>query len=111
MVLKPRTDKTDDPTHFGEVRQAGSKGILVDQNGRSVYYISQINQTYYSFVRSNGLHVPATFKASKRGPSFPVHSLELKSSWMIVPVGTPVANFFTIDAQINPLKCKNGEAV
>ncbi|MCA1684732.1 MAG: hypothetical protein LC745_01850 [Planctomycetia bacterium] len=110
MMLKPRTNKTEDPTHFGEIRQAGSKGILVDQKGRSVYYLSQVNQTYYTFIRSNGLHVPDTFKAKAPGLSFPVHSLELKSSWMVVPAGTTANGFFTIAAQINPLKCKNGEA-
>jgi len=110
LMLKPRTDKTDDPTHFGEIRQAGSKGILVDQKGRSVYYLSQVNDIYYMFIRSNGLHLPDVFKTKAPALSFPVHSVELKSSWLIVPDGEKAVGFFTTTSQVNPLKCKKGDA-
>jgi hypothetical protein len=110
IQLRPRVGKTGDPTEFGEIRQAGSKGVLVDPRGRSVYYFSQVNDTFYTFIRSNGLYLPDTFKAKAPGLSFPVHSLELKSSWWVVPQGEDAAGFFTIPAQINPLKCKGGEA-
>jgi hypothetical protein len=108
LVLKPRTIQTQGPTSLGDILQANSRGILVDQNGRSVYYASAINDVFFDFVRTNNLFKMAGYDAASPTLNFPVGSLELKSSWMVVPDGQVAPSFFTTKAQINPLVCNDG---
>ena len=83
LVLKPRTIQTQGPTSLGDILQANSRGILVDQKGRSVYYASAINDVFFDFVRTNNLFTMAGYDAASPTLNFPVGSLELKSSWMV----------------------------
>lgn len=111
LLLVPRSAKSSGTTEFGEINQAGSRGILVDQTGRAVYYASHVSTTYYEFVRKNKLYLKSEYvKSGKANPglNFPVKSVELKSAWRIVPAGAKADNFFTTTALIHPLACKDG---
>ncbi len=105
LVLKPRNAQTKGPTSLGDVLQATSRGVLVDQKGRAVYYASAVNDVFFEFVRTNNLFKMSGYDAAPATMNFPVDSLEVKSSWMIVPDGTTLSNFFTTKAVINPLVC------
>ena len=107
LVLKPRNTQTQGPTSLGDVLQANSKGVLVDQKGRAVYYASAINDVFFEFVRTNDLFKMSGYNVASSTMNFPVDSLEVKSSWMIVPNGTTLPNFFTTKATINPLVCSD----
>ncbi len=84
VATMPRVAKSDDPTLLNEVNQAGSLGIMVDPHNRAVYYSMYVNQTFYDFVRENGLYDPDTFYQASDTLDFPVGSLELKASWKIL---------------------------
>ena len=110
LVLSPRTTETSTPTDLDDVIQAGSRGMLIDQRGRSVYYISHVNKTYYDFVRTKKLYTLPGYLAAPADLNFPVGTLELKSSWMIVPEGVSTAGFFATRATIAKLTCPDGGA-
>lgn len=111
LKLMPRTKKSDDPTLLNEINQAGSQGLLVDQNGRAVYYSMYINDVYYEFVRQNGLYDPATFANAPDTLDFPIGAMELKASWKVVGPGDNVQGFYTRKATINKLTTQNGTVV
>ena len=48
LVLRPRDQK---PKAIGSIEQAGSHGVLVDQNGRAVYYATHMNPAYFAFTQ------------------------------------------------------------
>lgn len=108
LILTPRVTKKVDPTTFEEIHQAGSRGLLIDEKGRSIYYASHVNSVFYDFVRNNQYFLKEKYVAAPPATNFPVKSLELKSSWRIVPADEKADGFFTYTALIHPLTCKNG---
>src|SRR5205085_2566710 len=48
LALKPRRQK---PKAMSSIEQAGSGGVLVDQNGRVVYYATHMDLTYFNFTK------------------------------------------------------------
>lgn len=111
LRLMPRTKKSDDPTTLDEINQAGSQGLLVDTNGRAVYYSMYINDVFYEFVRKNGLYDPQTLANAPDTLNFPVGAMELKASWKIVGAGEKADGFYTRTAVINKLTTVNGKVV
>lgn len=110
LDLRLRIIKDKEVTTFEDIRQAGSRGMLIDQNGRSVYYASHVSTTFYDYVRKNELYIREVYVKAKPTDTFPVKSLELKSSWRIVPKGEDASKrFYTTTARIHPLVCRNGK--
>ena len=67
---------------LGDVRQAGGRQVLIDQNGKAVYYGIHVNGAFRDFVQEHGL---TTVEAVQGAPSnlfFPAGVVELKSAWM-----------------------------
>ena len=52
LRLSPRSTKSSGPTSLGEINQAESNGILVQPDGRAVYYSQYLNDVFYNFIRS-----------------------------------------------------------
>jgi len=88
------------PGNLDAVLQPGSLAILVDQNGRAVYYTSHLNSQFVRFVRENGYTDFAKLKKAPIGQQFPKGSVELKSSWKVIATGEDARSFFTIRARI-----------
>jgi len=109
LVLNPRVAKKSAPNQLGEIRQAGLRGVLVDQNGRAVYYGTHFNDTYYQFVRTKQLFLKDEYLRAPPGLNFPVGSLTIKSSWRILSPGENPSGYFTYSASIYRLACKNGQ--
>jgi hypothetical protein len=109
LDLRPRVIKSAGPTTFEDIHQAGSRGVLVDRNGRAVYYASHVSPTFYEFVRSRKLYIKQNYIKAKPTDTFPVKSLELKTSWRIVLKGEKTTGLFTTTARIHPLVCRNGK--
>ena len=77
------------------INQAGSNGILVDQNSRVVYYSVHMNKPYYDFAAK---HMGAV-NYDKTPPTlnFPIDSTVIKASWMVAddPAALPKGAFVT----------------
>ncbi len=102
--LQPRTRKSDMGSAFHEVNQAGSLGLLVDQNGRAVYYSASVNDTYFNFaVTENQFNIPENLLNASDTLNFPIGALSLKLSWKIVAEGENTSGFFTMPTSVQLL--------
>jgi hypothetical protein len=74
-------------SYLGDIKQAGARQILVDQNGNTLYYGIAMNQAFKDFVLQNKLDTPDNLrKYPTDHPNliFPPGVVELKSAWQIV---------------------------
>jgi hypothetical protein len=111
LVLMPRKVKQDEPTMLDEVNQAGSLGLLVDQDERAVYYSMYVNDVFYELVRENGLYDPEKLAATSPTLDFPVGAQELKAAWKIVEDADDTAGWYTRRATIAALTEEDGVVV
>jgi len=122
LSLLPRVDKglirDDDASAalesaggpFDHITQAGSRGMLVDQHGRVVYYGVHFDKDFYNFVRDRSLFTIEGYKAADPALSFPSGAIELKSSWRVLQENETEDGFYVVDAEVHPLRCRDGGA-
>ena len=93
---------------FASTGQAGTQDVLIDQMGQVVYYEARVNETYYNFIKDNGLSTKEGLDGASADQDFPVGAVELKTSWRVVATGgetfieDAASRFYTIDAYIQP---------
>ncbi len=97
-ALKPKSggtlDVTSDET-AGSITQAGSGGILVDQNGNPLYYSVHFDWTFYTFIETNSYYDYSTYVGTNPNVSFPAGATEFKASWKIIPSGGSFSGYTT----------------
>ena len=103
LALKPRTQK---PKSIGSFEQAGPGGVLVDQNGRAVYYATHMDLTYFNFAKK--YYGPANYAKASPTLPFPIGATVYKTSWRIVASGENPTDVYTTTATIDLLE-SNGE--
>jgi hypothetical protein len=104
LMLLPRNDQ---PQSLGSFQQAGPfKGVLVDQNGRAVYYTTHMDPIYFNFTQK--YFGANNYKKASPTLNYPIGATVLKSSWRIVQPGEDTSNVFTTTATIALLK-NNGK--
>ncbi|WP_444998212.1 hypothetical protein [Aliikangiella sp. IMCC44359] len=109
--IMPRMTKSATAETFDEYLQAGSDSILVDHNGRAVYYSQYLNSDFVNFINENKLTDPTIVQKFDPNTSFPNGAFELKATWKIVAPGEDVSEFFTTKTTINKLVNKDGKIV
>jgi hypothetical protein len=75
--------------YLGDIKQAGLREILIDQNGNSLYYSIQVNPGFASFIHENKLETSAAIQAYPNDPAlknlfFPAGVAEFKAAWQVV---------------------------
>ncbi len=86
-----------------DMLQAGSRDVLVDQQGNAVWYAIHLNKTFQSFVQDYGLLDVEKLRNLPKDLEFRTGSLELKSAWKIIE-GPPPKNYITTRAVIPVFK-------
>lgn len=109
LTLAPRLAKLLDDAGLDEFLQADSNGVLVDSNGRVVYYAQHMNDRFVKFVDDNHFQKVDNIAKAPTDLEFPRGSLELKSSWKILGPGDDKTRFFTTNAVVAVLKLVNGK--
>ncbi len=99
LVLLPRGNQ---PQSLGSFQQAGPGGVLVDQNGRSVYYTTHMDPIYFAFTQR--YFGPSNYKNAAPTLNYPIGATVLKSSWRIVRPGEDTSTAFTTQAIVPKLK-------
>jgi hypothetical protein len=66
---------------LGAVRQAGYRNVLLDQDGRTLYYGIHTNQAFVDFIRANNLQTVKGILNVDPSLSFPPGLVELKTAW------------------------------
>jgi len=100
-LFAPKADDSSTITSFiphnvDAILQAGSLGIVIDQNGRGLYYATHLSLEFVGFVRQNALTELTKLQVAPADLRFPKGSLQLKSSWKVVGPGDDASRFFTI---------------
>lgn len=98
LALKARTAK---PTSISSAQQA-SGGVLVDQNGRAVYYSSHMDPIYFAFTQK--YFGPTNYKKASPTLTYPVGATVLKAAWRIVAPNEKPTDAFTTTATIDLLE-------
>jgi len=110
-VLDPLIGRSPTARAIRLVQQAGPDGIMVDLQGRPIYYSIHSNPTFGNFITQNDLLDPAKLRAFDPNTPFPVDSLTLKAAWKVVAPGEDVSTFYTREAEIALLTVKDGKIV
>ncbi len=66
---------------LGDIKQAGGRQVLVDQNGHSIYYGIHANQAFADFVDASGLKTVEGITNANPSLFFPAGVVEFKSAW------------------------------
>ena len=96
QVFEHAVPRPANRSYLGDIKQAGGREILIDQNGNSLYYGIHVNQAFKDFILAYGLQDAAKLRAYPTTDAtanlvFPPGVVEFKSAWQIVEGDTPQA--------------------
>lgn len=109
--LMPRMQKSNSPESFEEYLQAGTDGVMVDQNGKAVYYSQYLNEDFVQFIQHNKLVNPSVVQAFDPDTPFPIGAVELKVSWKVMQPGDYRSDMFVMSGEVNRLENRDGKIV
>jgi len=69
---------------LGDVRQAGGREVLIDQNGNPIVFGIHVNQAYADFIAFQKLQTKEAIDCANPRLFFPAGVVEFKSAWQIV---------------------------
>jgi hypothetical protein len=90
--------KSRQPSDAEDILQAGSKAILIDQNGHPVFYNIFVNPKFAEFVRTKHYNDIKTLQASPAEEELPTGVVEYKASWQIVDTANPPTDRIVVTA-------------
>jgi hypothetical protein len=94
---------------LGDIKQAGERRILVDQNGRTIYYGIHVNQEFVDFIHANHLETAEQIKKANPMLFFPAGVVEFKSAWQEVAANDPsLGDYISIKTTVPTIKQQNG---
>ena len=92
-IFTPSKAPTGTLSYLGDVKQAGLRETLIDQNGNTLYYSIQVNRPFADFIKQNGLTTAKAIQAypaqeanpnTRKGLFFPPGVAEFKAAWQLV---------------------------
>lgn len=108
-------------TKVPEITQAGQNPkVLVDQQGRVVFYAVFLDRGFYDFVRDNRFFNPTALAAAPDTLNFPLTgtgALEIKTAWRVAVKGDSVlipaaeTRFYTTAGEVPRLGIRNDTLV
>jgi hypothetical protein len=86
LVLAPRNKEAAQATEAEDITQAGSSAILIDQNGRPIFYNIIMNPKFVDFItdKKNDYTNVLKLKAAPAQQELPVGVVEYKAAWQII---------------------------
>jgi hypothetical protein len=66
---------------LGDIKQAGNRNVLIDQDAHSLYYGIHVNQAFVDFVNANKLTTAAQIQGASQALYFPAGVAEFKTAW------------------------------
>jgi len=74
---------------LGDIKQAGGRQILIDQNGHTLFYGIHVNQAYVDFLKANKLLTGKDVQGADPNLFFPAGIAEFKTAWQEVDDANP----------------------
>ena len=87
---------------LGDIKQAGGREVLIDQNGHTLYYGIHVNPAFAAFIADNGLRTLQAVQGADPDLFFPAGLVEFKSAWQDItqaPAGAD-SNYVTTVAWV-----------
>src|SRR5262249_23505397 len=97
------TPKPANRSVLGDIKQAGGRQILIDQNGNPIVYGIHVNQAYADFINKHNLKTKTAVQNADPKLFFPAGVVEFKSAWQIVEAGMSTADYITVTTTIPTL--------
>jgi hypothetical protein len=88
---------------LGDIKQAGGRQILIDQNGNPIYYGIHVNRAFADFIDGHQLRTKAGIVNADPRLFFPAGVVEFKSAWQIVEAGEGSDDYITVAATVPTL--------
>lgn len=112
LQLRPRTTKSDrTPDSFNEINQAGQGGILVDHQGRVIYYSQYVNPEMFQDIESQDWNNPQVLNSMPATVEFKTGDVELKAAWKVVSAGDDTQGLILRNASVDKLVNRDGAIV
>ena len=110
-LFQPTTPLPPNRAQLGTVKQAGGRQILIDQNGRSLFYGIHVNQGFSDFVTRNNLRTREGIERADPNLFFPAGVVSFKSAWQEAAPNDPAnATYITTRATVSTMRqLANGE--
>jgi hypothetical protein len=95
---------------LGDIKQAGQRRILIDQNGNTLYYGIHVNQAFVDFVKKSKIDTLEGLRGASPDLFFPAGVVEFKSAWQKVDDNDAEAikDYVSVRATVPHLKKVNG---
>jgi hypothetical protein len=112
-VFKPAKPHGANRSWLGDIKQAGGRQILIDQNGHTIYYGIHVNQDFVKFVQANHLDTAKGIQEADPRLFFPAGVVEFKSAWQEVDPSDPslIADYISVKAPVPHISQVNGKIV
>jgi hypothetical protein len=90
---------------LGLIKQAGGRQILIDQNGRSLYYGINANKAFADFVTRNNLRTRQGIEQADPNLFFPAGVVTFKSAWQETSPSDPTNDsYITVRTTVPRIK-------
>jgi len=99
-MFQPAQELPANRSYLGDIKQAGGRQILIDQNGNSLYYGIHANQGFADFVNLNGLETRAGIEGADPLLFFPEGVVEFKSAWQVIEPGMSTDDYITMTTTV-----------
>jgi len=97
---------------LGDIKQAGGRQILIDQNGHAIYYGIHVNQAFADFVDMNKLRTAQAIRDADAKRFLPAGVAEFKSAWQEVDDADPsLATYITTRTGVSHIAQVDGQIV
>ena len=103
LAKNPMEITADRPEIDAGVIQAGSKGAVVDSNGRTLYFAQHVDPVFEAYVKQHHFDQASNLAAAKPDDAFPPGSIELKSSWRVKQPNETGNGFIMVKATVPKL--------
>jgi hypothetical protein len=101
---KPHAQRnTAERAWLGNVKQPDFDSILIDSNGRTLYYGIHVNQAFADFAAAHGLTTLSGIQNADPMLTFPPGVVELKTAWQEVDDPAVAADYITTSAWVSTL--------
>jgi hypothetical protein len=112
-IFKPAKPHGANRSWLGDIKQAGGRQILIDQNGHTLYYGIHVNQAFVDFVKANKLETAQGIRDASDRLFFPAGVVEFKSAWQEVvdPKDPTLDTYITVRAPVPRLKQVDGKII
>lgn len=111
-VFQRKVPRKQPRAWLGDVKQAGGRQILIDQNSHPIYYGIHVNQAFSDFVKDNNLQTADALRNAPSDLFLPGDIVELKSAWQEVPDDDyDVSTYISTRALVSRISYKDGQVL